>query len=106
MIIPFIFSSNANYYFIVTFDKAFLVKEFTDASTDIHQMISLTQNPKYCSWLREVHLNNNVIMDKDEYTTLLYVLYTSDVWFVSEEHSNKDKYMRELTHHLETLRNN
>jgi hypothetical protein len=62
----------------------------SDMDGDVTLISRISRNPDYGNWLTR-------------YEHCLQELYDNDAWFVSESHTNKDKYLKEFKSEVEYL---
>ena len=106
-ILPFTLDSNAEEmesYFEIhgsgTIRPVYLCRVMnTDVVTTVNK-IAISQNPKYAEWLMFMVDTYS----KSYYDTSLEYLYNNKHWFVSLEHTDADKYIRELGYYLKVIK--
>ncbi|MCX6195598.1 MAG: hypothetical protein NTY55_02950 [Flavobacteriia bacterium] len=100
--------------FIVRCDEVVFYFEIQGASVALCKVVSgdnynvmtikkvcISLNPEYASWLK--YHSGTYYKDTESEDTELNHLFTNNHWFVSNHHSNFDKYINELKYHMEEL---
>jgi hypothetical protein len=91
------------YYFEIHGDSISLCKVLSGSTYEIMNIkkIGISLNPEYATWLK-AHSGTYYAGTESEDTELNH-LFSNNHWFVSNNHSNFDKYINELKYHMEEL---
>jgi|LakMenEpi03Aug12_release.lakeMendotaPanAssembly.Ray.scaffolds.fasta_scaffold844234_1 hypothetical protein len=96
--------AGVEFYFEIQGERIFLCKVL---SGDIYNVMDIRKvcislNPAYASWL-QFHSGTYFKGTENEITELHH-LFDNNHWFVSNEHRQFDKYIKELKYHIEQLK--
>ena len=109
IIIDFIigyFDDEVEFYFEIQKNRIFLCKVLPkedrwDNDVETIKKVVISMNPDYIKWLK--YHSGTYYAGTESETTELNHLFRNNYWFVSTEHSNFDKYIKELKYHMEEL---